>query len=385
MGKHDALTPKAIANKIKSKGLQKLRWYCQMCQKQCRDENGFKCHTMSESHQRQLLLFAEDPNKYLDTFSQEFKEGYLDILKRQYGGKRIHANQIYQEYIRWKEHIHMNSTKWLTLTEFIKWLGKEGICTVDETEKGWFVTYIDRDSEAILADEKKSKKHKVEMDDEERRNKFIQKQMERLKEKEMQSGRSEEGAPEAKVLKRENDDEKVVIALGRTISSQKSHSDSLAKNPLADLKKKDREKNRNVPSSTKKTALDEIMLEEARRKARDKKDYWLCPGIVVKVVTKNAGEKYYKQKGYVKEVIDKYAAIVVLLDGEICIKLDQVHCETVIPNIGRKVKVVNGPYRGQEATLVEINVGRFNATLKLGTGQVVHGIQYEDFSKFHSK
>ena len=38
MGKHGFLTPKAIANRIKSKGLQKLRWYCQMCQKQCRDE-----------------------------------------------------------------------------------------------------------------------------------------------------------------------------------------------------------------------------------------------------------------------------------------------------------------------------------------------------------
>ena len=38
MGKEKAgfLTPKAIANRIKSKGLQKLRWYCQMCQKQCR-------------------------------------------------------------------------------------------------------------------------------------------------------------------------------------------------------------------------------------------------------------------------------------------------------------------------------------------------------------
>ena len=32
------LTPKAIANRIKSKGMQKLRWYCQMCEKQCRDE-----------------------------------------------------------------------------------------------------------------------------------------------------------------------------------------------------------------------------------------------------------------------------------------------------------------------------------------------------------
>ena len=44
MGKEKAgfLTPKAIANRIKAKGMQKLRWYCQMCAKQCRDENGFK-------------------------------------------------------------------------------------------------------------------------------------------------------------------------------------------------------------------------------------------------------------------------------------------------------------------------------------------------------
>ena len=32
MGKNDFLTPKAIGNRIKAKGLQKLRWFCQMCQ-----------------------------------------------------------------------------------------------------------------------------------------------------------------------------------------------------------------------------------------------------------------------------------------------------------------------------------------------------------------
>jgi DNA/RNA-binding protein KIN17 len=44
MPKHDAFSPKGIANRQKLKGLQRLRWYCQMCEKQCRDENGFKCH-----------------------------------------------------------------------------------------------------------------------------------------------------------------------------------------------------------------------------------------------------------------------------------------------------------------------------------------------------
>ena len=79
MGKNGFLTPKAvnslnlcelqacaelsaalqISNRIKAKGLQKLRWYCQMCQKQCRDENGFKCHLNSDSHQRQMMVFGQ--------------------------------------------------------------------------------------------------------------------------------------------------------------------------------------------------------------------------------------------------------------------------------------------------------------------------------------
>jgi hypothetical protein len=42
MAKDGFMTPKAIANRIKAKGLQKLRYFCQMCEKQCRDDNGFK-------------------------------------------------------------------------------------------------------------------------------------------------------------------------------------------------------------------------------------------------------------------------------------------------------------------------------------------------------
>lgn len=98
-GKAEVGTPKYIANKMKAKGLQKLRWYCQMCQKQCRDENGFKCHTMSESHQRQLLLFADHSSAYLDQFSREFGKGYCELLKRQFGTKRVNANKVYQDYI----------------------------------------------------------------------------------------------------------------------------------------------------------------------------------------------------------------------------------------------------------------------------------------------
>ena len=61
----------------------------------------------------------------------------------------MHANIVYQEYVSDREHIHMNATQWETLTDFVKWLGRDGHCVVDETPKGWFITYIDKDPEVI--------------------------------------------------------------------------------------------------------------------------------------------------------------------------------------------------------------------------------------------
>lgn len=62
---------------------------------------------------------------------------------------RIEAHKVYNEYIQDKQHIHMNSTRWLTLTEYVKHLGREGFCKVEETEKGWFISVIHRDLEQV--------------------------------------------------------------------------------------------------------------------------------------------------------------------------------------------------------------------------------------------
>jgi hypothetical protein len=48
----------------------------------------------------------------------------------------VHANLVYAELIRDRNHLHMNATKWTSLTEFIKYLGRTGKATVDETPKG---------------------------------------------------------------------------------------------------------------------------------------------------------------------------------------------------------------------------------------------------------
>ncbi|KAH7973882.1 hypothetical protein HPB49_006245 [Dermacentor silvarum] len=397
MPKHDPFSPKGIANRIKSKGLQKLRWYCQMCQKQCRDENGFKCHTMSESHQRQLLLFAECPGKYLGTFSQEFAETFLELLKRRFGTKRVHANQVYQEYIADKQHLHMNATRWLTLTSFVKWLGREGHCTVDETEKGWFITYIDRDPDTIKKQESLAKKEKLDLDDQDRLAKFIDRQIERDRERKGEEATSTDFTE----LKRENEEEKVVFKLAASSSKQQEDAakkESLKVNPL-EVAAKAREKHKSPSSSSstygdgepkpkkpaKLSALDEIMLEQEKKREKiNRRAYWITPDIVVKVMAKKLGDKYYKKKGVVE---DRYVATVRMLDSSDVLRLDQSHLETVIPNIGRRVKVVNGAYRGQEATLLEVDQAGFCAKLRLDSGlisgRVLEKVPYEDFSKLH--
>ena len=41
-------------------------------------------------------------------------------------------------------------------------------------------------------------------------------------------------------------------------------------------------------------------MEESQKEKMNRRDFWLHKGIIVKVVTKKIGEKYYKKKGVVK-------------------------------------------------------------------------------------
>ncbi|XP_040169623.1 DNA/RNA-binding protein KIN17 [Anopheles arabiensis] len=384
-GKAEVGTPKYLANKMKAKGLQKLRWYCQMCEKQCRDENGFKCHTMSESHQRQILLFADNAGRFIDGFSSEFLTGYLQILRRQFGTKRVAANKVYQEYIADRHHLHMNATKWHSLSDFVKYLGRNGHCVADETDKGWFITYIDRDPETLAMQEKMAKKQKMDKDDAERLAEFIEEQVRRGKTEEepCSSGYSE--------LKRENEEDTIKIELKLGSKQQQSTPSAvISKRPfdaLDDGKKEKKIKAATSNGETKKlSALDELIQEEEQKKEKNnRKDYWLAEGIVVKLISRSLGEKYYKEKGVVVEVIEKYRAKIKLLETGEKLKVDQAHLETVIPAVGKQILVLNGGYRGCTAVLKAINTERYSVTIEIASGplkgRLVSNVAYEDISK----
>lgn len=385
-----------------------------MCEKQCRDENGFKCHTTSEAHQRQLLLFGENSGKFLSSYSREFELGFTMILKRQFNEKRVHANVVYQQYIGDKDHVHMNSTCWVTLTSFIKHLGRTGQADVDETEKGWYITWIDNSPETLARKKALEKKEKMTTDDQEKVKEYIDEQILKAK-----LASTDEGVSEATELIREEDEVvKLDIKMGDGLKTKMEHK-PISSNILLVKRESDKSKGGKDDKKRKMSALEEIVAEEKMRKKRkdeqelrqkeledkkrreieaenpfddDKEEKkadampWLRKNIIVKIVTKSLGDKYYKKKGYVKEVKDKFTAVVVLNDTGAKLKLDQEHLETVVPQSGRDVVILQGRYAGCLATLQTIDTDNFCAQLKLVTGENKgEKIRraYEDFSKLY--
>ena len=136
-----------------------------------------------------------------------------------------------------------------------------------------------------------------------------------------------------------------------------------------------------------KSVLGEMMREEEMKKERiNRKDYWLCEGIVVKVMSKALAEKgYYKQKGVVKKVIDKYVGEIEMLESKHVLRVDQLELETVIPQIGGLVKIVNGAYRGAIAKLLGVDTEKFCAKVQIEkgayVGRVLKAVEYEDICK----
>lgn len=83
----------------------------------------------------------------------------------------------------------------------------------------------------------------------------------------------------------------------------------------------------------------------------------------------------------VTKVENHYQAVIKMLDTNEKIRIDQAHVETVIPAIGKKVLVVNGAYRRQEAILEAIHQELFSVDITLLT---VGGSRCQNCKSCHS-
>jgi len=184
-----------------------------------------------------MHLIGEDPRKYINDYSNQFQRDFLQLLRTSHGEKSVHINHFYQEYISNKEHIHMNATKWPSLTEFAKYLGREGICRVEETDKGLHVAWIDNSPEALRRQDAIRKKERQDRGDEEREQKLIQQQIERAKADKNVSDSDEEEDEEAKKLQR-TEGEKITLSFAPKQAEKKPET---LDTPKEDLKEESKE------------------------------------------------------------------------------------------------------------------------------------------------
>lgn len=365
MPKHDFMTPKAIGNRMKAAGLQRLRWYCQMCEKQCRDENGFRNHCSSDAHLRQMRLFAESPGRFLSDFSRTFEKGFMDVLSHRHGTKRVLANAVYQEYIADKQHIHMNATTWSSLSGFVQHLGREGKVIADETEKGWFVQFIERDPEIIAKKAMREKRQQAEIDEAERQQRIIDEQVLAS----AKNSQVDDLEAESNAFSRDESDPKIHVQLPSKRLKPSHFTQKLLPTIFDD----------NIDDNDETSDHEEPSVTDANPSIT-----WLHVGIVVRIQNNVLFDgKYFGKKGTVTKIVNDFCGQVILGDGSVVL-LDQMDLETVIPKVGGAVLICNGVHRGSLATVIKINESEFNCNLLCQSGPhagIILQCAYEDFSK----
>ena len=122
-------------------------------------------------------------------------------------GLRVCTSTTSIRSISRKRNIFTNATKWPTLTEFAKFLGREGICRVEENEKGLHIAWIDNSAEALRRQDAVRRQEAMEKGDEEREQRMIDEQIKRAREARTET---EETDNKAKQLQR-TEGEKIAL------------------------------------------------------------------------------------------------------------------------------------------------------------------------------
>ena len=282
----------------------------------------------------------------------------------------------------------MNATMWATLTDFCKYLGREGLAKVEETERGWFISYIERDVAKQQRDEALARRKVAEAEAE----KLLADQLEHQRvaaARELDKLGASISTEGGKLVRREND-QPIQVAISsadpaatkkRKIVNAFAHDTDDTESDGDEIKGKD--SRRSSPpvliggkKSTKKTKVS---------KSRVSSSSWLYNGIIVRVIAKSLKE-YFRRKAVVTSV-EGHVATVSMIDSGDVLQLDEDDLDTVIPKRDQAALIVRGNYRGQNATVIELNSRKCYGELKLvpnrksGKEPVVVRLDYADFCK----
>ncbi|KAL4493008.1 hypothetical protein ABPG72_020787 [Tetrahymena utriculariae] len=395
MGKAEAGTPKDIANRMKLKGLQKLKFYCQMCKKQCRDQNGFNCHLKSETHLYNMRQFAENPSEFLSSYSKEFENNFMDLLKKRFNQKRVLANTVYKEYIGDKTHVHMNSTKWTTLSGFVMYLHETGKVTADQTDRGLYITYVDKGLEAIKQQREEEKRMRLEKKTEKMQQMELERQLQNVKKLEETMNKNIEAKNEQMD---ELDLEGGQFEFGISFNLKKDDEEKLQEEQEEDkdeqlisfsVQLKNNQENQQAAASNESNIQINQSVADKIQQEEDACDEipWLQESITVKIKDKELfNGSYYNEKAIVKEVNPEdpfQGKIQLIKKPEVVIQMDQQFLETVIPKLEGEVMILKpGQYCKKIGVLKSVIKEQFEGVIQLKEDSSIQlNIPYELFSK----
>jgi DNA/RNA-binding protein KIN17 len=324
----------------------KVKYFCQMCEKQCRDANGFKCHLATEGHRNQMREFLENPQKYIEEFSDAFENQFMSELGEKL--EWLFANEVYSAVLRDPSNVRLNATKWSSLTDFLSYLEEGGYIAKkpDPNKPSTFmIKRLDPELEERLEREKleglRRKQREIEREDRE-----FEK---RIKLAEFTLGdETKSRFEEATKVTRSSPNEKISLSL----------------------------KPRGIMSSAFSAKESDDDDEEERR------DFSLLVDCIVKIIAPGIHEGV---KGRVMPgSTDSDLSLTILKSHQVVSSLKRNEVETVIPNIQKKVKVIN------PSNVVAGSVGiLLSVDSESGTGKVFFGhlnesleIPFDDFSKY---
>lgn len=194
-----------------------------------------------------------------------------------------------------------------TLILLFQHLERSKKAIIDETEKGWYITWIEKSEEQKEYEAKMNKKSKMAMADEELVQSYVNQQIEKvgggcldsdfhINQAKADKGEEEEEHEATELIKAEDETIKLDMKMKSNLLADKTDTKLGIKNMLKD-KERENEKKRQEKESEKKkddskrkmSALEEIM-EQGKKKQKEedakkpKVRVWLRKGIVVKVI-----------------------------------------------------------------------------------------------------
>lgn len=368
MSKHDAGSAKWLNAQMKGRGLSKLKFYCQMCEKQCRDANGFKCHLASDSHRRQMNVFLENPEKYVEEFSHQFEDQYMAALDS-YSREGVVdpwlvANEVYSAIVRERDHVHMNATKWANLTEFLEYLEVKGVVRkrIDANRKtGFEIQRIDLEKEQQVAQRRMDEQKKRERE-QMREDRESEKRLKIMKET-FTGEQATVSAPTG--LERANPTERLQMRFGAVGVVRKPQLSKFVSEEFDPIESLPQNRPMDAPSPQKTVQPHAVF---------DHSDEWR--GCVVKI-TKGPMEG---KKGVVSKTSGDRLQINILKSSDAA-EIALADVETVIPNINRAVRVLRGPMKGKDGSLLAVDPDRGIVSVYFSATEESQDFRFDDISK----